>query len=101
MEKKERILCAAIWYQEEGVATSSFRNIETGYVMCGLRHSNIIHLHFQLTGKTTKIATSVQGFITSFNHFVNRREAMQIVIEAEQVDKDRVSGIQLFSEDLY
>jgi len=43
-----------------------------------------------------------QGFITSKNRFVDRKDALQIAIKNNQVlDKDNVRGDQLYSEDLY
>jgi len=44
--------------------------------------------------------TFKQGFITSTNRFVERKEAMQIQIKAGLMSKDN-EGIDLYSEDLY
>lgn len=99
-EKKEYILCAAIWYKDGKEYTSAPKNIETGYVMCGRRHSNIIILHGALTGKNTRRETSVQGFVTSLDRFVDRVEGNQIAICAAQVFGN-AGGDELISEDLY
>jgi hypothetical protein len=97
---KEKILCAAIWYNDGNVHEHSPKNIDTGYVMCGRRHHNIIALHFELTGKPTRNA--IQGFITSEDRFVNRMEAECIAYEAGQVSYEHYnSNKQLYSEDLY
>lgn len=96
----ERILCAAIWYKDGNVYTGQPKNIATGYVWCGRRHSNIIQLRVQLLGLATRRETSVQGFITSLDRFVDRVEANKIAIPALQVTDNEI-GDELISEDLY
>lgn len=111
-EKKEYILCAAIHYVQKYTNVSPRQNcytvagspinIETGYVLCGFRHDNIIKLNYSLGGETTTSKNSVQGFLTSKNRFVDRKEALKIALAANQVlDISNLRGEILFSEDLY
>ena len=93
----ERILCSAIHYNDELYYGGRPENIKSGYVVCGLRHSNCIILHSILTRKTTK-SDDIQGFLTSNNRFVDRREAADIAYKAGQI-KDIADC--LISEDLY
>ncbi len=96
----ERILCAAIWYKDGKKRTHQPKNIDSGYVMCGRRHHNIINLNYDLTGNPTRMETSVQGFMTSLDRFVDRVEGNKIAIAANQVEGN-VEGDELISEDLY
>lgn len=96
----ERILSAAIWYKQGGKFKHQPKNIEEGYVMCGRRHHNVIALNMALTGQPTRRETSVQGFITSLDRFVDRVEGNSIAIAANQVTGN-TEGDELISEDLY
>lgn len=96
----ERILCAAIWYQDGKQYSYQPKNIKEGYVWCGRRHHNIITLRYELLGEPTRRETSVQGFITNTFRFVDRVEANKIAIAAGQV-VGNVEGDELISEDLY
>ncbi len=94
----EYILCAAIWYNRlTPTIVHQVTNIQSGFVLCGRRHHNIIELGQQIAGLTLK-GTDIQGFLTSQDRFVDRIEAMSIAIKAEQTTK--TSG-KLYSEDLY
>ena len=104
----EKILCAAIWYAEQ-INLPSFKgdlgmalpaNIEDGYVLCGYRHPYIISLNLMLTGKKHRREDGIEGFLTSYNRFVNRHEAWLIANAANQIIKD-YGNEQLFSESLY
>jgi len=94
---KEKILCAAIWYDDGKEYFHQPQNIKTGYVICGVRHNNCISLHSSLTGLKTN-ASNVQGFVTDKNRFVDRNEGADIAFKAAQIDKHRNL---LYSEDLY
>jgi hypothetical protein len=87
----ETILCAAIWYINRSFYKNQPKDIEYGYVMCG---------YSILTHEATRSETSIQGFITSENRFVDRKEAKQIAIAAGQYKGNNTSEL-LFSEDLY
>jgi hypothetical protein len=97
---KEYILCAAIWYKNGKQHPHQPKNIDNGYVWCGRRHHNIINLRGSLINEVTRKETSVQGFITSLDRFVDRVDANRIAIAAGQVIGN-VEGDELFSEDLY
>lgn len=105
---KEYILCAAIWYNDlleymngnfKGVVYHP-KNIETGFVVCGRRHHNIIQTVALLTGKPA--SGKIQGFLTNTDRFLDRNEALLVALEAGQVlNPEAVRGNQLYSEDLY
>lgn len=101
MNKKEYILCAAIWFPEYKTPTHGPKNIGNGVVMCGRRHPDIIGTHTSLTG-TSLPAAHIQGFLTNKNRFVEREEAFRIASAAQQ---GKAAGIglrdELYSEDLY
>lgn len=83
--KKEYILCAAI------------KLFVSNSIVCGHRHSDCIQLFCSITGyKITSL--DEQGFLTSKNRFVDRREAARIAFEAGQVAE--LSDC-LISEELY
>lgn len=112
--KPEYILCAAIWYKDLKLQDSgNLRtrgtqpyNIDKGIVICGWRHGNCIAITKAVTGlRTVTIAEDGvgehgQGFLTSHNRFVDRKEAAIIAYEAGQlVEGTKIEN--LFSEDLY
>lgn len=105
---KERILCAAIWYKELPLTYSDFPsthllpvNCECGIVFCGLRHLQCLYQMIAMTGKKQhEVGEEIQGFLTSKNKFVDRKEGMKIALDANQVI-NAYHGIALYSEDLY
>lgn len=97
-EKKEYILCAAIWYGDETELTHSPFGIVRGHVVSGYRHCQIIELYHHLTGKETKGQGNCQGFLTSDNLFVTRERAAVIAFEAGQIKEKKHT---LYSEDIY
>ena len=99
----ERILCAAILFNDLKVHVHQPQNITTGFVVCGRRHHNCYATLVAILGDDKWVETKmdfeqVQGFVTSLDRFVNREEAAKIAYVAGQVDKihDR-----LISEHLY
>lgn len=104
----ERILCAAIWYEEINFPKSDVlkpflpRNINKGIVFCGWRHPNCLYQMVAITGKyQCEVGKEIQGFLTSENRFVNRQEAFRIAKEAKQILRESFSSSTLYSEDLY
>ena len=98
----EKIICAAIWYKNGKLYSHQPRNIPDGYVMCGMRHHNIIALNFGLTGqRTTLDASSTQGFLTNEDRFVDRIEGRKIALKSGQITNDSFSDTELYSEDMY
>lgn len=97
--EKEYILCAAIWY-DDGIkigtetvidvpqhfrgATFQNTNIDTGYVICGWRHGNIISIKATNSMYSPEIKDAIQGFMTSTGRFVDRWQAAYIGLQAEQ-----------------
>jgi len=102
--KNPYILCAAIWYENlplknENVlrirGTSPY-NIEKGIVFCGWRHGNCLYQMVALTGLTDyEAGRGKQGFLTSDNRFVDRKEAGQIAYASNQISRETD---RLFSE---
>ena len=96
-------MCSAIWYKDQETPVYTVKNIDKGIVLCGFRHMNIVHQCVTLLGKSDyEMGDSVQGFLTSKNRFVDRKEALQIALAANQVKRiEDVRGTRLYSEDLY
>lgn len=98
----EYILCAAIWVDDGVEYVHQPRNIPTGMVFCGWRHSNCFEALNKAYPKGSvdeqQLAGKHQGFLTSRGMFVSRDEAGKIAFEAGQVKRE---GLHLTSEDLY
>lgn len=96
----ETILCAAIWYKKVERAFHRPVNTPGGVVLCGFRHGDIISQVQPLTGKKHyELGESVQGFLTSKNRFVDRKEAAEIHVR--NGGKLNYHAANLFSEDIY
>ena len=101
--KVEYILCAAIHYKDNRVYPAQPTNIDTGIVALGYRHKNcydamtILGYDMQLVNRTH------QGFLTSHNRYVDRKEAYQIAKNAGQLlmNLDEQEQPELISENLY
>ena len=77
MEK--RIIASAIkFYQEDN---------EYSQIICGKRHSDCFEWMFKHGVQYNKI-TRIQGFLTSENQFLDRREAMYYAYENGQISKE-------------
>ena len=119
-EKKEWILCAAIWYRDGKKHEAQPRNIESGFVIAGRRHHNCYATAKALCGgdrvqelKLENIENTMtreeykdhQGFITSLDRYVNRQEAYEIARANNQIklgDGEVVRELKtLISEHLY
>lgn len=99
--EKERIICAAIWFDDGVKYDHQPVNINTGFVIAGMRHHNC----FQTLAIFSKVSDinvaqfeKQQGFITTLNKFVSRERAAKIAHKSGQTKYD--VG-KLFSEDLY
>ena len=95
---KERILCAAIWFEDGEKNVHQPKNITTGFVVCGRRHHNCIAIVDVLGESVIGYKEHIQGFLTSEDRFVDRKEGAKIAYAAQQT-KEFESP--LFSEDLY
>lgn len=104
----ERIICSAIWYRDDKTYIHQPKNIDTGFVVCGLRHHNCFATLSILNPSYVEGANKqniMQGFLTSEDNFVKRNRAFDIAKEAKQIISREVKedeyGVQLLSEDLY
>ncbi len=102
----ERILCAAIHFNDDSRHVHQPKNIPFGVVVCGRRHHNCYATISWLKDETesNKIFNlSVQGFVTSEDRFVDRAEAYRIAKAAGQLlhDAHDRSNLILISEDIY
>lgn len=104
---KEYILCAANWYKDLPLVCKDIpgellrpKNCDRGIIFCGLRHPFCLYQMVAMTGKSQHEAgEEIQGFLTSENRFVDRKEGADIHIK--NGNKLNYSSNQLFSEDLY
>jgi hypothetical protein len=114
--KKEFILCAAIWVNDKQKHEQQPANIEIGFVICGRRHNNCYQTIKDLKGDVNTYFKSLdmsednyrehQGFITSLDRYVNRKEGLNIAKANNQIQFGlRASGNEddsiLISENLY
>jgi hypothetical protein len=116
---KEFILCAAIWINDGEKHEQQPENIETGFVICGRRHNNCYQTIKSLTNQTPneRIGDLIkslsaeelrkhQGFITSLDRYVDRKEGWKIAVANNQVQfgldaTDNGDESILISENLY
>lgn len=111
---KEFIICAAIWINDHKKHKDQPDNITEGFVLSGRRHGDCYQAITSIHGdhneylKTNKITDfrDHQGFMTSHNRYVNRKEAWGIALDNNQVVYGlKVSDLGdesiLISENLY
>lgn len=85
---KEYIICSAIDYN--------------GTIICGLRHEDCYKILFAITNSDNPPGNDKQGFITSQNRFVTRKEAYKIAKENNQIRWGVNNEAEiLISENLY
>ena len=92
------IICSAIHFVNTEKYQHQPKNIETGIVITGRRHHNVFTNMSALGIDRHKFDKAIQGFLTSDDLFVDRKEGGRIAYEAKQIDKPTE---RLFSEDLY
>jgi len=103
----EIILCAAIWYKDIKLRRTFKHNVlpvncDRGIVFCGFRHPHCMYSMISVIGKRSvepEVGEYEQGFLTSKNRFVDRKEGAQIHIA--NGGKLGYSTVELYSEDLY
>lgn len=108
LKRPEFILCAAIHYDDGIIYPHQADNIQTGLIICGRRHHNCITNASAMLGdryKRNLVNRASQGFMTSENRYVNRKEAFTIARYNNQIihnfyDSGNPDQI-LVSEDLY
>lgn len=98
--KEEYIICAALYYPNGIKYHHQPKNIKepkNGIVICGRRHHNCFVTLAAIFPERINVLIE-QGFLTSKDRFVDRKEAGEISLKAGQIsDKNDC----LFSEDLY
>ena len=93
--KEEYIICAAIWFKDEKKHVHQPLNVDSGFVICGRRHHNCFVV---LSIFNVPYIKSEQGFLTSKDRFLTRKEAGEMAFKNKQTDQETDC---LFSEDLY
>lgn len=99
-EETERIICAAIYYDDGKNRSNLPHNIKSGIVAAGWRHHNCYTILWSLYPERDYIDDCIQGFLTSKGYFINREDGMKIAIAAGQVQFDNTTS-KLYSEDIY
>lgn len=94
-EEPEKIICAAIHYDDGNDYGSQPENIDSGFVVGSRRHDAGIGILHGL-GLDLSSDYRTEGFITTYNRFLDRNEAAEVAKKAGQAETD-----YLFSEDLY
>lgn len=98
-KQQEYILCSAIHFDDNEYHTHQ-EQYGTGFLISGYRHHNIIAIKSLLRSDIKYVET--QGFLTSKDRFVDRKEGMQIALKAGQVlENSTINRYNLFSEDLF
>lgn len=95
--EKEYIICAAIHFAPFHEFEHQPKNISKGFVVAGRRHHNCF-ITVSILSNGIRFREIEQGFITSKDRFVNRKEAGVIAFEAGQTNELKTT---LFSEDIY
>lgn len=113
---KEFILCAAIWINDKQKHEQQPENIEIGFVICGRRHHNCyqtikdlkddVNFYFKSLNMSESDYREHQGFITSLDRYVNRKEGWNIAKANNQIQfgltaSENGSDSILISENLY
>jgi len=99
MDNKPRILCAASWYDDGHKRPCQPKNIESGIVFAGYRHDMCLTNLLECYPLVNKHSV-VNGFLTTDNMFVTRKEAAVIAVESGQISQNP-DRLLLISEDLY
>ncbi len=118
--QKEFIVCAAVHYNDGKTYKNQPKNILTGFVISGRRHGDCYataKVFAQISDKvkeyistfeamTIQAQREMQGFITSKNRYVGRKEAWVIAKEYGQIKfglavSDIGAESELISENLY
>ncbi len=98
MSEQERIVCAAIYFNDGVKRVHQPTNIREGIVILGLRHCNCFAIAKEIFPNREYIGKEIQGFLTESNRFVKRKQAGLIAYQAGQTLE--LKG-ELCSEDLY
>lgn len=99
-DKAEYVICAAIWFCDGKEHVHQPKNIKSGFVVTGRMHHNCFYIASICIGEgysETK-GTCVQGFLTSKDMFLDRKESAELAFKMKQIKEPTDC---LFSEDLY
>lgn len=117
--QQEYIACSAIYYPNGKKYRLQPMNIDSGFVAFGHRHAhcritliemfypnweNEKDLPYEEQPRLHVLNNEIQGFLTSKNRFVDRKEGMEIALAADQILPERMRILQegfLYSEDIY
>jgi len=104
-KKPEYVICSAIHFKDGKKYEHQPNNINSGFVVCGRRHHNCYITTYILNGNESisnrmneANGKAIQGFLTSKDRFIDRKEAAILATERNQIEKYTNC---LFSEDLY
>lgn len=96
---QEYIICSAIWFDDGTVYQHQPKNVKTGFVICGQRHHNCFMTMGILTSNKERLKyEKIQGFLTNYNNFVDRKEGGEIAYRTGQILKPTD---MLFSQDIF
>ena len=96
----EYIMCAANWVDDKIEHPFQPFNISSGIVYCGWRHPCIFQQYKERFPQETFGKSETQGFLTNKNRFLNRKEALDLVLSNGQLKAKLIGGV-LTSEDLW
>lgn len=96
----EYIMCAANWIDDGVEHHYQPYNIGTGLVFCGWRHPCIFSQYANLFSFKEYSKFTTQGFLTTKNRFLTRKESLDLVKSNGQL-KNPIIGGELTSEDLW
>ena len=94
----EKVLCAAIHFDDGDFHYHQPINISTGFILAGYRHGSILGAAHAV-GCKVPFKNQTQGFLTNKNRFLNRLEALILVRTTGQCTPEFEN--ELYSEDLY
>jgi hypothetical protein len=96
----EYIMCAANWIDDRKHYKHKPFNIDTGLVFSGWRHGQINETSNNQFPHWLFVQFTTQGFLTTKNRFLNRKDALELVKKTGQLTKPLI-GEELTSEDLW
>ena len=100
-----KIISSAIHYDDGVVYVHQPTNISKGFVIAGRRHHNCVTtlaILAKISGfERTSRYKETQGFLTSDDRFVDRKEAAKIAMRSGQVRELKHRENELDSSDLY
>jgi len=96
----ELVMCAANYHNDGKDYNYKPFNIDKGFVIGGIRHPNCGEIYSAMNPDNPYWGDCIQGFLTTKNRFLNREEALGLVLSNGQLTK-KLLGSVLTSEDLW